>query len=161
MASRPAAFAWKSSSCTAFSLTGTISRMACVCVCARHIIYSFSLTIWLDIQFLLQYIFQLLLNLHHEGLWSTTLFNKLSLQNHLRICLIIGKTYMFGLSKWSYTAYTNACKNFLHWFIIKHHVDTESRQTHSNALERAARSSKRSTPAASLRRPVRPVMRTG
>ena len=127
MASRPAAFAWKSSSCTAFSLTGTISRMACVCVCVRHIIYSFSLTIWLDIQFLLQYIFQLLLNLHHEGLWSTTLFNKLSLQNHLRICLIIGKTYMFGLSKWSYTAYTNASKNFLHWFIIKHRVDTESR----------------------------------
>ena len=160
MASRPAAFAWKSSSCTAFSLTGTISRMACVCVCVRHIIYSFSLTIWLDIQFLLQYIFQLLLNLHHEGLWSTTLFNKLSLQNHLRICLIIGKTYMFGLSKWSYTAYTNACKNILHWFIIKHSVDTESRQTHSNALERTARSSKRSTPAASLRRPVRPVMRT-
>jgi len=40
-------------------------------------------------------------------------------------------------------------------------VDTNLRQTHSNALERAARSSTRSTPAASPHRPVRPVWRIG
>ena len=38
---------------------------------------------------------------------------------------------------------------------------TQNLITHSNALECATKASKRSTPAASLRRPVRPVMRTG
>ena len=46
-------------------------------------------------------------------------------------------------------------------FQLPNHVLTQNLVTHSNALERVTRSSKQSTPAASLRGPVRPVMRTG